>query len=71
MIKVVNPLNREETNMDTAAYGCHCVCYSTNGSGQTHFWASLPWDDGCACSCQDGNSSNHNANSNAAYNANH
>lgn len=58
MMKVINPLNRQQDNTDSVAYWfkCNCTCNvasgNHNGAENTAFW--IPWQD-CSCSCSSSN----------------
>ena len=61
MIKIVNPLVRKFDESDLA-YGCTCVCnIPSNNHDSADSWTWLPWNP-CGCACQEGNTTNKNAN---------
>lgn len=66
MLNVVNPINREPENMETASYLCACVCYSDSNHDPTNFGAWLPITEDCRCGCYPNNTANSSANFNLA-----
>ncbi|URZ17659.1 CA_C0660 family putative sactipeptide bacteriocin [Clostridium felsineum] len=54
-MKLVNPVGRDLTELETEAYSCHCICSS--GSVDSKMSVSSGVEDTCECDWW-----NHNAN---------
>ena len=68
MMKVINPLNRKQDNLESAAYACNCVCSASANNHNSARWSViLPGGSTCGCGCN-GTPANKNANSTKAKN---
>lgn len=69
MTKLVNPLGRDLSLLDTKAEGCNCTCHQETADtsiGKAGAW--IPIIPGCGCICESGNDANKSANSNRYHN---